>query len=78
MITETLNDRLDRIELQIKLLSDKINQIKPNITKEDVRAMISDSINKIKPQERDISKEINHAIKCGVTKEFITELYRSK
>jgi len=42
-MTETLNDRLDRLEAEIKSLAEKINQIKPQEI--DISEEIKDAIN---------------------------------
>jgi hypothetical protein len=58
MKQETLSDRLDRIESEIKLLADKINQTKPaDINKKQVAELIDELSLQIKSTKPGISKK---------------------
>lgn len=84
MKQETLNDRLDRIESEIKSLSDKINQIKPaDINKKQVAELVDDlsaQVKSIKPgisedQVKSMLSDFKPAIpKSGINKEYINEM----
>ena len=59
-MAESLNERLDRIELSIAELTKTINDIKrPNINKKQV-----------------VDIDLNQEIKKTVTRDFVTKLYR--
>ena len=61
-MAETLNERLDRIELSIATLTQKVNDIKPsNTNKTEVTQTLND------PES---------TVKRLVTRDFVTKLYR--
>lgn len=76
-MTETLNERLDRMELEIKSLTELLSKKKPvSMTEKEIQSLIESSLLKLKPKDRDISKEIKDEISKSITRDFVNKLYR--